>query len=53
MWATASPRKPATCRAATPPLRAIPGRATLEEAKALIEDGVPVMPLPSLPDEWN
>jgi hypothetical protein len=35
------------------PLRAIHGRATLEEAKALIEDGVPVMPLPSLPDEWN
>jgi len=35
------------------PLRAIHGRATLEEAKALIEDGVPVMPLPTLPDEWN
>ena len=35
------------------PLRPIHGRATLEEAKALIEDGVPVMPLPTLPDEWN
>jgi len=35
------------------PLRPIHGRATLEEAKALIEEGVPVMPLPTLPDEWN
>jgi hypothetical protein len=35
------------------PLRPIHGRATLEQAKALIEDGVPVMPLPTLPDEWN
>ena len=35
------------------PLRPIHGRATLEEAKALIEDGVPVMPLPTLPDERN
>jgi hypothetical protein len=35
------------------PMRPIHGRATLEEAKALIEEGVPVMPLPSLPDEFN
>ena len=35
------------------PQRPIHGRATLEEAKALIEEGVPVMPLPTLPDEWN
>ena len=35
------------------PVRAIHGRATLDEAKALIEEGVPVMPLPTLPDEWN
>ena len=35
------------------PMRAIHGRATLDEAKALIEEGVPVMPLPTLPDEWN
>ena len=35
------------------PLRPIHGRATLEEAKALIEEGVPVLPLPTLPDEWN
>lgn len=35
------------------PQRPIHGRATLEEARALIEEGVPVMPLPTLPDEWN
>ena len=35
------------------PMRQIHGRATLEEAKALIEEGVPVMPLPTLPNEWN
>ena len=35
------------------PARPIHGRATLEQAKALIEEGVPVMPLPTLPDEWN
>ena len=35
------------------PLRPIHGRATLQEAKALIEEGVPVMPLPTLPDEWK
>ena len=35
------------------PMRPIHGRATLEEAKALIEEGVPVMPLPTLPDECN
>jgi hypothetical protein len=35
------------------PMRPIHGRATLEEAKSLIEEGVPVMPLPTLPDERN
>ena len=35
------------------PMRPIHGRATLEEAKSLIEEGVPVMPLPTLPDEQN
>ena len=35
------------------PQRPIHGRATLEEARALIEEGVPVMPLPTLPDERN
>lgn len=35
------------------PHRAIHGQATLEEAKALVEDGVPVMPIPVLPEERN
>ena len=35
------------------PVRPIHGRATLEEARALLEEGVPVMPLPTPPDEWN
>jgi hypothetical protein len=35
------------------PMRPIHGRATLEEAKSLIEEGVPVLPLPTLPDECN
>ena len=35
------------------PPRAIRGRASLAEAKALIEDGVEVMPLPMLEDELN
>jgi len=35
------------------PARSIRGQATLEEARALIEDGVGVLPLPFLPDEIN
>jgi hypothetical protein len=35
------------------PERAIHGRATLEEAKALIQDGISVMPLPALPEDFN
>ena len=35
------------------PQRAIRGRASLDEAKALIEDGVGVMPMPLLEDELN
>ena len=35
------------------PHRSIYGQATLEEAKALVEDGVPVMPIPTLPEERN
>jgi hypothetical protein len=33
----------------TAPTRAIHGEARLEEAKKLVEDGIPVMPLPFLP----
>ena len=35
------------------PTRAIHGRASLEDAKALLEEGIPVLPLPTLPDERN
>jgi len=33
------------------PERAIRGQASLEEARALLEDGVAIMPMPTLPDE--
>lgn len=35
------------------PHRDIHGQATLEEARALIEDGVAILPLPMLPEELN
>jgi hypothetical protein len=35
------------------PHRAIRGEASIEDAKALIADGIGVMPLPQLPDELN
>jgi len=35
------------------PARAIRGQASVEEAKALIEDGIGVLPLPFLPDDLN
>jgi hypothetical protein len=35
------------------PERAIRGRASLQEAKSLIEDGVGVMPMPMMEDELN
>ncbi|TCT05890.1 hypothetical protein EDC22_11260 [Tepidamorphus gemmatus] len=33
--------------------RAIHGEASLEEARALLEEGIPVLPLPTLPEERN
>ncbi len=35
------------------PQRGIRGRASLEEAKELWDDGVPVLPLPALPKDQN
>ncbi len=35
------------------PARSIRGQATLEEAQALLDEGVGVLPLPFLPDEFN
>lgn len=50
------PRFPQVARAihaGDEPERAIRGQASLEEAKALLEEGVGVMPLPMLADELN
>ncbi|WP_457797757.1 DUF1178 family protein [Methylocystis sp. S23] len=33
--------------------RPIRGRATFEEAKALLEDGIEILPIPGLPNEGN
>lgn len=33
--------------------KTVHGRTTAEEAKALIDEGVPVQPLPTFPDEMN
>jgi hypothetical protein len=35
------------------PQRSIRGQATAEEAKALIEEGVGVLPIPFIPEEFN
>jgi hypothetical protein len=35
------------------PERAIRGRASLEDARSLVEDGISVLPLPMLEDEFN
>lgn len=35
------------------PKRSIHGKATFEEARALVEEGIPVLPVPTLPDEHN
>ncbi len=35
------------------PARSIRGRASLVEAKALLEEGIPLLPIPDLPEELN
>jgi hypothetical protein len=35
------------------PERAIHGQASLEDARGLIEDGIAILPVPTLPDEYN
>lgn len=35
------------------PQRSIRGQASLDEARALIEDGISVLPIPALPDDFN
>ena len=40
-------------RTATLEPRAIRGRASLAEAKSLLEDGIEILPFPGLPGEGN
>lgn len=35
------------------PVRSIRGKASFDEARSLLEDGVPVLPIPDLPEERN
>ena len=35
------------------PARSIRGKASFEEARELLEDGIPVLPIPDLPEERN
>ena len=35
------------------PHREIRGQATLDEARALLEDGIMILPLPAAPDDFN
>ena len=48
-----SPRKPARSITTKPKQRGIYGEATADEAKALIEEGIAVLPLPRLPEDGN
>jgi hypothetical protein len=50
------PRFPEEARAihaGDAPQRSIRGQATAEEARALVEEGVSVLPIPHLPEEFN
>jgi hypothetical protein len=47
------PEEARRMQAGEAPTRQIHGRASLEEARALVEEGIPVLPLPVLPDERN
>jgi hypothetical protein len=35
------------------PARSIRGKASFEEARSLLEEGIPVLPIPDLPEERN
>ena len=35
------------------PHRSIRGEASMEDARSLIEDGIEILPIPRLPEEWN
>ncbi|HLJ70925.1 MAG TPA: DUF1178 family protein [Roseiarcus sp.] len=47
------PEEARAIHAGDAPPRSIRGQATLEEARALVEEGVGVLPVPQIPDELN
>jgi hypothetical protein len=47
------PEEARAIHAGETPLRSIRGHATVDEARALIEEGVGVLPIPQIPDELN
>jgi hypothetical protein len=47
------PEEARAIHAGEAPQRSIRGQATVEEARALLEDGVGVLPIPQVPDELN
>ncbi len=49
MWAAVSSKKRARCMTASSPNARSTARRNLEEAKKLIDDGIPVVPCPSCP----
>ncbi len=53
MSARALPRKRARFHDGLVPGRLIHGQASIGDARALIEEGVPVLPVPPSPDEYN
>lgn len=47
------PEEARAIHAGDAPSRSIRGQATIEEARALVEEGVGVLPIPQIPDELN
>jgi hypothetical protein len=47
------PEEARAIHAGDAPQRSIRGQASMAEARELLEEGVEVMPIPSLPDEFN
>jgi hypothetical protein len=47
------PEEARAIHAGDAPMRSIRGQASVEEAKALLEEGVGILPIPLVPDELN
>jgi hypothetical protein len=47
------PEEARAIHAGDAPQRSIRGQATMDEARALIEEGVGVLPIPSVPEDFN